>query len=57
MMTFATIYLAWSLANCCPLVEHYRAQGLSDAAIEQLAREHHVPRWIIAWAKRNCAKS
>jgi len=49
-----TIYLAWSLAHCCPLVQSYRAQGMSDAAIEQLARENHVPRWIIAWAKRNC---
>lgn len=55
-MSFATIYLAWSLAHCCPLVQSYRAQGLSDAAIEQLARDHGVPRVVIAWAKRHCKK-
>jgi hypothetical protein len=49
-----TIYLAWSLAHCCPLVERFRAQGYSDAAIEVLAREHGVPGWVIRWARRNC---
>lgn len=55
-MTFATIYLAWSLANCCPLVGHYRAQGYSDAQIEAFAKEHGVPTWVIAYAKRHCKK-
>lgn len=53
-MMVMTIYLAWSLANCCPLVEHYRSQGLNDAQIEQLAREHRVPEWVIRHAKRHC---
>lgn len=48
------IYLSWSLANCCPVVAHYRAQGLSDAAIEQLARDHKVPEWVIRWARKHC---
>lgn len=53
-MTLATIYLAWSLANCCPLVSHYRAQGYSDAQIEEGARAKGVPEWIITIAKRRC---
>lgn len=50
----AVIALSWSLSTCCPLVQQYRAQGYTDAAIEALARERGVPRWIIAWAKRHC---
>jgi hypothetical protein len=48
------VALSLSLSNCCPLVQQYRAQGFSDAQIEQIARERGVPRWIIAWAKRHC---
>lgn len=54
-MTFATIYLAWSLAHACPLVNHYRAKGYSDAQIEAGARARGVPEWIITIAKRRCA--
>lgn len=54
MMPLATIVLAWSLAHCCPLVSSYRAQGYSDAQIEAVAREASVPKWVIAWARRNC---
>ena len=52
-----TIMLSWSLAHACPIVNHYRSQGLSDAQIEQLAREHHVPEWVIKLAKVRCAPS
>lgn len=52
-----TVVLAWSLATCCPLIEQARAQGLNDAQIEAAAHEHHVPAWIIAWAKWHCKKS
>lgn len=50
----AVIALALSLSQCCPFVQAYRAQGFTDAQIEQLAHEHAVPRWIIAWAKSHC---
>lgn len=53
-MTLLAVYMSWSLANCCPVVNHYRAQGLSDIQIEQKAREHRVPEWVIRWAKKNC---
>ncbi len=51
-----TIVLGWSLANCCPVVNHYRAQGYTDEQIEQLARAHDVPEWIIRVAKARCGK-
>lgn len=57
MMTLATVYLAWSLANCCPIVNGYRARGYSDAAIERIARDAGVPERIIAWAKRHCTRA
>lgn len=53
-MTLLTIYLSWSIANCCPVVNSLRAQGLSDQQIEEKAREHRVPEWVIRWAKRHC---
>jgi hypothetical protein len=53
-MIVMTVYLMLSMPAVCPLVRHYRNNGLSDAAIEQLAREHHVPERVISWAKKNC---
>jgi hypothetical protein len=49
------ILLSWSTANCCPAVNAYRAAGYSDPQIEQIAREHAVPEWLIAYAKKYCA--
>ena len=49
-----TITLAWSLATCCPVVNHYRAQGYTDEQIETGARAQGVPEWLIALAKRRC---
>lgn len=51
-----TVVLTWSLTNCCPVVEQARAHGMNDEQIEQVAHEYHVPKWIIAWAKRHCKK-
>lgn len=48
------VLLAWSLTNCCPVVNHYRALGYSDLQIEQGARAQGVPEWLIALAKRRC---
>lgn len=56
MVTLATVYLAWSLAHCCPLVNGYRERGYSDVAIERIARDAGVPEWIIRYAKRHCAR-
>lgn len=50
-----TIVLAWSFATACPIVNSYRAQGFTDAQIEEGARARHVPEWIIRIAKRRCA--
>lgn len=49
-----TITLAWTLSTCCPMVDEARARGMSDQQIEVYAREHHIPEWVIAWAKRRC---
>lgn len=49
-----TVVLVWSLANCCPVVNHYRAQGYTDKQIEEGARAQGVPEWLIAVAKRRC---
>lgn len=49
-----TLMLAWSLANCCPVVNHYRSLGYSDAQIEQGARQRGVPEWLISLAKHRC---
>lgn len=53
-MAFATLYLGWSLATACPLVNHYRGQGYTDEQIEQGARARGVPEWIITIARRRC---
>lgn len=50
----AALVLAWSISNCCPIVNRYRAQGYSDTQIEESARSQGVPEWIIAWAKKRC---
>jgi len=50
------IVLTWSLTNACPLVNHYRGQGYSDAQIEEGARSRGAPEWLIRIAKRRCAK-
>lgn len=50
----ATIALAWSLSQCCPMINHYRAQGYTDQQIEEGARARHVPEWLIALAKARC---
>ena len=51
-----TIVLGWSLAHACPLVNHYRGLGYTDEQIEQYAREHDIPAWIIKIAKTRCTK-
>ena len=53
----AVIALSWSIATCCPLVKQYRAQGFTDAQIEEGARARGVPEWIIVLAKRRCKSS
>lgn len=50
----SVIVLAWSLATCCPVVNHYRSLGFSDKQIEDGARAKGVPEWIIALAKQRC---
>lgn len=50
----AVFALALTLANACPAVEKGRAMGLTDAQIEQAARDHNVPAWMIVWAQRHC---
>ena len=52
-----TITLAWSLTNCCPVVNRYRGLGYTDVQIEQGARAQGVPEWLIALAKRHCKNS
>lgn len=46
------IALAWAL-SCSPVTEA-RAHGATDQQIEDYAREHHVPEWVIGWAKKHC---
>lgn len=53
---FLTLAVTWTLATTCPVVNHYREQGYTDAQIEAYAREHNVPEWLIALAKRHCKK-
>jgi len=48
------ILLAWTTANCCPVVTAARNAGYTDEQIEQRARELSVPDWIIVWAKKHC---
>ena len=57
LMTLAlTLSLGWSLAHACPLVNHYRSLGYSDEQIEQYARSHDIPEWIIKIARSRCTK-
>lgn len=50
----SVILLTWTVSNCCPVLQSLRASGYSDTQIEQLARAHSVPEWIIKYAKKNC---
>lgn len=55
-MNLLVITLAFNLSTACPMVQHYRDQGMSDEQIEVGARARHVPEWVIRLAKKRCAK-